>query len=307
MNIRDLEYLVALEKHRHFRKAAEAVYVSQPTLSGQLKKLERYLGVQLVERGRRQQVLFTPVGEQIVQRARQLLSVASEIEQLAKLQQDPMRGELKMSLIPTLAPYLLPYILPVIKSHYPSLELLLYEHQTARLLKQLENGEIELGVLALPIHHDQLISLPLFSEPFYLVVPVEHPLAGRPFVTDADLKNETLLLLDDGHCFRDQALEICYTAGAREKHNFRGTSLETLRQMTLAGSGVTLLPELAIRQDSQVVNIPFQAPQPAREVGLIFRKGSPRQQTFEQLASLLRDGISAGRTPFKMLGHPAQE
>lgn len=296
MNLRDLEYLVALEKHRHFRKAAEAIYVSQPTLSGQLKKLESYLGVQLVERGRRQQVLFTPVGEKIVQRARQLLSIASEIEQLAKLQQDPMRGELKMALIPTLAPYLLPYILPLIKTHYPALELLLYEQQTTQLLKQLESGDIELGILALPVANDQLTTISLFREPFYLVVPVDHPLASRPFVTDADLQNETLLLLDDGHCFRDQALEICYTAGAKEKQNFRGTSLETLRQMTIAGSGLTLLPQLAIRQDSQLVNIPFADPVPAREIGLIFRQGSPRQQTFEQLASLLNDGVSAGRS-----------
>lgn len=301
MNLRDLEYLVALEKHRHFRKAAEAIYVSQPTLSGQLKKLEGYLGVQLVERGRRQQVLFTPVGEKIVQRARQMLSIAAEIEQLAKLQQDPMRGELKMALIPTLAPYLLPYILPLIKTHYPALELLLYEQQTAELVKKLESGEIELGILALPVANDQLSTLSLFHEPFYLVVPVDHPLALRPFVTDADLQNETLLLLDDGHCFRDQALEICYTAGAKEKQNFRGTSLETLRQMTIAGSGVTLLPELAIRQDSQLVNIPIQSPTPAREIGLIFRQGSPRQQTFEQLATLLQDGVSAGRSHLKNL------
>lgn len=301
MNLRDLEYLVALEKHRHFRKAAEAIYVSQPTLSGQLKKLEGYLGVQLVERGRRQQVLFTPVGEKIVQRARQLLSIASEIEQLAKLQQDPMRGELKMALIPTLAPYLLPYILPLIKTHYPALELLLYEQQTEQLLKQLESGEIELGILALPVANEQLTTFSLFREPFYLVVPVDHPLALRPFVTDADLKNETLLLLDDGHCFRDQALEICFAAEAKEKENFRGTSLETLRQMTIAGSGVTLMPQLAIRQDSQLVNIPFAEPAPAREIGLIFRQGSPRQHTFEQLAALLSDGVSAGRSHVKNL------
>lgn len=301
MNLRDLEYLVALEKHRHFRKAAEAIYVSQPTLSGQLKKLESYLGVQLVERGRRQQILFTPVGEKIVQRARQMLSIAAEIEQLAKLQQDPMRGELKIALIPTLAPYLLPYILPLIKTHYPGLELLLYELQTAELIKKLETGDIELGILALPVANEQLSTLSLFHEPFYLVVPVEHPLALRPFVTDADLQNETLLLLDDGHCFRDQALEICYTAGAKEKQNFRGTSLETLRQMTLAGSGITLLPELAIRQDSQLVNIPFQSPAPNREIGLIFRQGSPRQQTFEKLATLIQDGISTGRSHLKNL------
>ncbi len=301
MNLRDLEYLVALEKHRHFRKAAEAIYVSQPTLSGQLKKLESYLGVQLVERGRRQQVLFTPVGEKIVQRARHMLSIATEIEQLARLQQDPMRGELKMALIPTLAPYLLPYILPLIKTHYPGLELLLYEQQTAELVKKLETGDIELGILALPVANEQLSTLPLFHEPFYLVVPIEHPLALRPFVTDADLQNETLLLLDDGHCFRDQALEICYTAGAKEKQNFRGTSLETLRQMTLAGSGITLLPELAIRQDSQLVNIPFQSPAPHREIGLIFRQGSPRQQTFEKLATLIQDGISTGRSHLKNL------
>lgn len=296
MNLRDLEYLVAVDSYRHFHKAADACFVSQPTLSGQLKKLEQHLGVQLVERGRRQRVLLTPVGQQVVARARRMLQEAQEIEQLARLSQDPFYGPLRLGLIPTLAPYLLPHIVRPLKQAWPELELLLQEVQTLPLLAQLGEGLLDAGLLALPVSGEGLVTRPLFEEPFWLAAYPEHPLAGRKRIKVADLRDETLLLLDDGHCFRDQALEICFSAGAHEKTSFRGTSLETLRQMVSARSGLTLLPELAIGADHQdLIMIPFAEPQPTRSVGLVWRQGSPRTKVFEALAekipSLLPKGL----------------
>lgn len=292
MNLRDLEYLVALDEFKHFRKAAEHCYVSQPTLSGQLKKLERYLGVQLVERGRRQKVLMTPIGEKIAVRARRILQEAREIEQLAQLAQDPLSGQLKIGLIPTLAPYLLPHIVAPLKQHFPDLELLLYEVQTDPMLVQLQQGELELGILALPIEEERLQTELLFEEAFCLVTYPEHPLAHKQEVCMDDLNRETILLLDDGHCFRDQALEVCFTAGAHEKESFRGTSLETLKQMVSARSGLTLLPRLAVQADphpEQLQYIPFVAPQPTRQIGLVYRPESPRVEAFHAIGKLIRE------------------
>ncbi len=289
MNLRDLEYLVALDTHRHFHRAADACFVSQPTLSGQLKKLEQHLGVQLVERGRRQRVLLTPIGQQIVGRARRVLQEAEEIEQIARLAQDPFSGPLQLALIPTLAPYLLPRIVNPIKQAYPSLELFLHEIQTAPLLKKLTAGEIELGILALPVSADGIVSQPLFEEAFLLAVYPEHRLAKNKTVKVEDLRNETMLLLDDGHCFRDQALEVCFTAGAHEKESFRGTSLETLRQMVSARSGLTLLPKLALQPEiPDLLTIPFAKPQPSRTVGIVYRQGSPREAVYQAIGKLIQ-------------------
>lgn len=294
MNLRDLEYLVALDTHHHFRKAAEACYVSQPTLSGQLKKLEQYLGVQLVERGRRQQVLLTPSGEKIVAKARKILQAAQEIEQLAQLAQDPLTGELKLGVIPTLAPYLLPRIIRPLKQNFPQLELLLYEVQTSAMLTQLKSGELELGLLALPVEAEGLATQALFEESFYLALYPEHPLVQQAQIALDDLQDETLLLLDDGHCFRDQALEVCFSAGAHEKTSFRGTSLETLKQMVSARSGLTLLPELAVSPDLDVICIPFAPPAPTREIGLAHRQGSPRQAAFDAIGHTIQNLIQRG-------------
>jgi len=290
MNLRDLEYLVALDEYRHFRKAAEACYVSQPTLSGQLKKLEQHLGVQLVERGRRQRVLLTPTGENIVAKARRILQATAEIEQMAQMAQDPLMGQLKLGVIPTLAPYVLPQIVRPLKQAYAGLELLLYESQTALMLEQLERGELELGLLALPVTAEGLSCLELFVEPFYLALYPEHPLAQKKSIQVSDLKSETILLLDDGHCFREQALEVCFSAGAHEKTSFRGTSLETLKQMVSARSGLTLLPQLALPPETStdLRCIPFAPPAPTRQVGLVYRQGSPRQAAFLAIAKVIK-------------------
>lgn len=292
MNLRDLEYLVAVAKYRHFHQAAEACFVSQPTLSGQIKKLEQHLGVCLIERGRKQKVMMTAIGQQVVERAELILQEAHQIEQISKLAHDPFSGALHLALIPTLAPYLLPYVVPVLKENWPQLELMLHELQTAVLLDRLAKGEIELGVLALPIESEEFKTIPLFEEPFYLAMPPQHPLAKQKKIAIQSLQDETMLLLDDGHCFRDQALEVCFQGGAHEKTSFRGTSLETLKQMVIAGSGLTLLPQLAIGKESKEIKYKaFQSPEPVRVMGLVYRSNSPREKVFIEMGRRIQDAV----------------
>ena len=244
MNLRDLRYLVALADERHFGRAAERCFVSQPTLSAQVRKLEEYLGVPLVERQPRR-VTLTSAGEKIVERARRLLLEADAIVELAKTDRDPLSGAIRIALIPTVGPYLLPHVARRLRKDLPRLKLMLYEFQTAPLLEKLRAGEIDMGILALPVPLDGLDAEPLYDEPFTLAVPAGHKLADHERVKVDDLKGETLLLLEDGHCLRDQALEVCSRIRVHEDQDYRATSLETLRQMVAAGHGVTLLPQLA--------------------------------------------------------------
>ncbi|HEX3108829.1 MAG TPA: LysR substrate-binding domain-containing protein, partial [Thermoanaerobaculia bacterium] len=229
MNLRDLRYLVALAEHKHFGRAAEASFVSQPTLSTQIRKLEEELGVALVERTPRK-VLLTEVGREIAQRAREVLNEVEQIRQIARRTKDPESGTVRLGIFPTLGPYLLPHVIPRIRERFPRLELLLVEEKTETVLRQLREGRLDAGVLAQPIHDDQLHQQFLFEEPFLLAVPEHHPLASRRQLKLDDLSDQSLLLLEEGHCLRDQALEVCQLAGAGEKSGFRATSLETLRQ-----------------------------------------------------------------------------
>ena len=205
MNMRDLQYLVSVADYRHFSKAANACFVSQPTLSMQLRKLEDQLGVQLFERNNRR-VLITDVGEEIVKRARAILRDANEMIQFAKSVQDPLAGELRIGVIPTLGPYLLPKIIPHITRGYPKLKLLIVEEKTATIIDRLRDGKLDTALLATPVECDDLEFKQLFSEPFYLAVPKSHPLAKRKSVRQKDLHNQNVLLLEDGHCLRKQAL-----------------------------------------------------------------------------------------------------
>jgi LysR family hydrogen peroxide-inducible transcriptional activator len=294
VNLRDLRYLVALADERHFGKAAERCFVSQPTLSAQVRKLEEYLGVALVERQPRR-VSLTPAGEKIVERARKLLQEADAIVELARSDRDPLAGTLKLALIPTVGPYLLPHVARRLKRSLPRLRLLLYEYQTAPLIDKLRAGEIDMGVLALPIALDGLEAAPLYDEPFTLAVPAEHPLAARERVRVEDLAGETLLLLEDGHCLRDQALEVCGRVGTHEEQDYRATSLETLRQMVAAGHGVTLLPELAAESpvgSARGLRVkPFVRPAPARTIGAVWRKSSTRGRAIDAIAQTIRTTI----------------
>jgi LysR family hydrogen peroxide-inducible transcriptional activator len=292
VNLRDLDYLVAVADHRHFGRAAEACFVSQPTLSTQIKKLETELGVQLIERNPRQ-VLLTPAGAAVVERARIVLREAQGIRELSRQLREPETGSLRMGLFPTLGPYLLPHLVPRIRARFPRLELLLVEEKTEEVLQQLRDGRLDVGLLALPVHDDQLHQEVLFDEDFLLAVPRDHPLAReRGPVPLSVLDGESLLLLEEGHCLRDQALDVCRLAGARERSGFRATSLETLRQMVAAGVGVTLLPQLAVQPpvppSDDVCLIRFAEPVPRRRIAMLWRPSSPVRDFLPQLADIVR-------------------
>ena len=292
IKLKDLRYLVAVADTRHFGRAAEKCFVSQPTLSAQLKKLEDYLGVQLIER-QPKNVSLTEAGEQIVSRARRMLEASEEVVTLARAHRDPLAGRLRVALLPTIGPYLLPRVSQPIRKALPRLELRLYEYQTEQILERLESGEIDLGVLALPIDADGFETKSLFTEPFVVAMPDQHRLAKRDTVKVDDLNGETLLLLEDGHCLRDQALEVCSRIDLHEKQDFRATSLETLRQMVATGAGVTLLPELASRGaygNARGVTIrPFTRPAPSREVGGVWRKTSARRVAIDAMCKIIQD------------------
>lgn len=290
LKLRDLRYLAALADERHFGRAARACHVSQPTLSAQLKKLETGLGVQLIERGSRRASL-TPAGQRIVARARAMLEAGDDIVEIARSFSDPLAGRLRLALLPTIGPYLLPRVTRRIRKALPRLELMLYEYQTAPMLERLRAGEIDAGVLALPVDLDGLDARPLYDEPFMLLAPTGHRLARSGSVRTGDLAGETVLLLEDGHCLRDQALDVCSRVGMQEKQDFRATSLETLRQMVASGVGVTLLPELATRgayaAARGTVARQFAKPAPVRTIGMIWRKSSARREAIEAVAQVI--------------------
>jgi LysR family hydrogen peroxide-inducible transcriptional activator len=290
MNLKDLKYLVALADTGHFGKAAERTFVSQPTLSAQLKKLEGYLGVKLVER-QPKNVQLTEVGKQIVVRARRMLDEGDEIIALARSNTDPFAGKLKVALIPTIGPYLLPRVMQKIRKAVPHLGLMLYEYQTEALLKRLRDGEIDLGIMALPVPLDGLESRALYDEAFTVALPNDHPLAAKATIKVQDLKGQTLLLLEDGHCLRDQALEVCSRVDVREAEDFRATSLETLRQMVVAGLGITLLPELAVEapfgSQRGLTIRQFNKPAPSRNVGAVWRKSTTREAAIAAVCDVL--------------------
>jgi LysR family transcriptional regulator, hydrogen peroxide-inducible genes activator len=292
IKLKDLRYLVAVADALHFGRAAERCFVSQPTLSAQLKKLEQYLGVQLIER-QPNNVSLTAAGEQIVARARRILEASDEVVTLARAHRDPLAGRLRVALLPTIGPYLLPRVSQAIRRALPRLELRLYEYQTAPMLEKLRCGELDLGVLALPVDLEGLEARELFAEPFTVVVPDRHRLAKRERVQVADLDDETLLLLEEGHCLRDQALEVCSRVGAGESQDFRATSLETLRQMVATGAGVTLLPELATKGaygDARGVTVlPFVKPAPVRRVGAVWRRTTARRPAIDAVCKLISE------------------
>ncbi len=293
MNLQDLRYLVAVADHRHFGRAAEASFVSQPTLSTQIKKLEQELGVQLVERNRRQ-ILLTEAGERVVERARAILRETDHIRDIARQARDPESASIRLGLFPTLAPYLLPHVVPSIHTRFPKLELLLVEEKTEILLHQLREGILDAVLVARPVNDAQLHEELLFVEDFVLAVPADHPIAATEGRVDASvLAHEQILLLEEGHCLRDQALSVCQLAGASERSGFRATSLETLRQMVAAGVGVTLLPELAVQPpvppSDDIVLRRFVDPAPRREIAMYWRETSVFRDFLAQLAEVVAD------------------
>lgn len=298
VTLRQLRYLVAVADTLHFGRAASACHVSQPSLSTQIQQLEDALGVGLVERTQRR-VLLTPAGREVVARARRILGEVSDLAAFARGAGVPLSGELRLGVIPTLAPYYLPGVLPALRRDHPDLKLLLREDLTGRLLDMLRAGRLDALILALPVEDPGLETAPLFDEPFHVAMPAGHPLAAHPTVTERDLQGERLLLLEDGHCFRDQALAVCgFDAAGGERDGFAGTSLNTLCEMVAGRIGVTLLPALAAaRAPAGVDTRPFAAPAPSRRMGLVWRRGSPRDGELTLLADYLRAHVPPGVTP----------
>ena len=294
MNIRHFEYLVALAEHKHFRKAAEACFVSQPTLSGQIRKLEDELGTALLERSSRR-VLFTDSGLQLVDQAKRILSEVKTFKDMASGQNGVMTGPLHIGFIPTVGPYILPRIIPALKEQFPELELFLHEAQTNQLVDQLEDGKLDCLVLASVAETEQFKEIDVYDEPLSVAVPYGHEWADLEEVDMHDLKGRTVLSLGDGHCLRDQALGFCFAAGAKDDERFKATSLETLRNMVAAGAGITLLPELSLPKEKQkdgVCYIKASNPVPSRRIVLVYRPGSPLRARFEQLAKAIKEQLA---------------
>jgi LysR family hydrogen peroxide-inducible transcriptional activator len=290
IKIRDLEYLDALDTHRHFGKAAEACHVSQPTLSGQLMKLEEQLGVMLIERHPRR-IMLTPAGEQLLAKARRVLNAARELETTARSLGDPLSGELHLGFIPTLAPYLLPKIMPSLINELPRLEFYLHEHKTHELLGMLNEGKLDALVLPWLDEMQGFEAYELFNEDFVLAVSKKHELAGSKQMKLEDLHGHQVLTLEDGHCLRDQALGYCFSAGAREDRRFQATSLETLRYMVAANIGITLLPKLAVTgvvESSDIEYLSFQAPVPSRKIVLLVRQNYTRLVCIREVVAVIR-------------------
>jgi len=293
--IRQLEYAVAVAEHRSFRRAATACQVSQPALSALIAQLERDLGAQLFERDRRR-VLVTPAGDELTARARTILGELDALVDDARGHREPLAGTLRLGVIPTVAPYLLPRVLPVVRAKHPRLRLILREDQTSRILADLDAGRLDACLLATPVPGDLAVAN-LYHEEFLLAAPAKHPLMARKRLREADLDGETTLLLEDGHCLRDQALAVCATAGGREATELRATSLATLVQMVASGLGVTLLPELAaealVGGPRGGVKVARFAEHPGREIGLVWRMSSARGRELGMLADVIRTKIQS--------------
>jgi LysR family hydrogen peroxide-inducible transcriptional activator len=302
MTLQELRYLVAVADHGSFVRAAEACHVGQPTLSTQLKKLEEILGVTLFERNKHR-LIPTPMGEMIIEQARRALDIVARIREIAHLGLDPMNGPLRLGVIPTLGPYLIPCLLPKIRAAFPQLHLFLREDLTGNLLERLRKGRLDALLLALPVKGDDLQAIELFREPFTVALPAGHPLAAKRTICEAELAGQNVLLLEEGHCMRDQALAICGAASSDEREELKATSLETLRQMVAAGIGCTLLPKLAAMPGvgsvkSDMVEIrPLAAPAPFRTIGIVWRQRYPREATVRGLAKLILDNLPAAARP----------
>ncbi|MBL4596799.1 MAG: LysR family transcriptional regulator [Robiginitomaculum sp.] len=286
MNLRDLKYLVAVADNKHFGKAAKISHVSQPALSMQVQKLESELGVQLLERTNKT-VMVTEIGKDIVERARKIIQETEEIKAIAKTHQDPFAGRIRLGAFPTLAPYFFPTIVPKISKALPKLKLFLVEEKTEQLLDQLKNGTLDAAIIALPVHGEQLQTLPLFEDEFLLAVHAKHHLAKRKRVDQSNLEGEPLLLLEEGHCLRNHALVVCSLMQTSEVQDFRATSLETLRQMVASSIGITLIPKIAVQKHKDISYIPFTAPAPSRTIVLVWRKTSARGACFEKIGQLI--------------------
>lgn len=290
MNLKDLRYLIAVADHKHFGKAAEACFVSQPTLSAQIKKLEDTLGVNLIERNNKN-VFITSEGEKIINMARHIIDDCDTLKEFAATCKNPCAGTLRIGTIPTIAPYLLPLLMPKIAELMPELKPLLFEDQTHRIVDQIENGQLDVLILAVPVDTGSLVVQELFHEPFQLAAPADHPLLKKKALNLPDIEEEKILLLEEGHCLRDHAMEFCSTSKSDEELAFRATSLETLRQMVASKAGVSMFPELAVKNKNVIFNSeliqyrPFDDHQIGRNIAIAWRKSSVKTEAIKKLAN----------------------
>lgn len=308
MTLTELRYIVAVAREKHFGRAAESCFVSQPTLSVAIRKLEEELGVALFERGPGE-VALTPVGARIVEQARRVLEDAAAIKEMARHGQDPLNEPLRLGAIYTVAPYVLPHMVKWLHKRAPHMPLLIDENYTAQLARMLRSGELDVIVLALPLEEPGLMIQPLYDEEFVVAVPVAHPWAQRKRIAAADLAKESLLLLGSGHCFRDHVLNACPAlkrgaapAGSLQK-TVEGSSLETIRHMVASGVGVTVLPATSINPSEKsglLRYIPFSRPVPDRRVVLAWRKNFPRTQAIDLVRQSILAAPLSGVTPLDL-------
>jgi LysR family transcriptional regulator, hydrogen peroxide-inducible genes activator len=300
MTLTELRYIVAVARERHFGRAAEACFVSQPTLSVAIKKLEEELDVKIFERGSNE-ISVTPLGEAIVRQAQAVIEQAQAIKEIAKRGKDPLSGPLRLGIIYTIGPYLLPELVKHAIEATPQMPLMLQENFTTRLVEMLRTGELDCAVMAEPFPDAGLAVAPLYDEPFMVAVPTPHPLAQRSSIKAEELKRETMLLLGTGHCFRDHVLEVCpeyarFSSDAEGiRKSFEGSSLETIKHMVASGMGITVVPRLSVPRDAQphVSYLSFEEPIPTRRVVLAWRRSFPR---YEAIAAL-RNAVYACDLP----------
>jgi LysR family transcriptional regulator, hydrogen peroxide-inducible genes activator len=303
VTLRQLRYLTALAKHGHFGRAAEACAVTQPALSMQIRDLERSLGVAVVER-RPGDVILTDVGREIARRAEDVLAASRDLVDFARHRSGVLTGRLMLGVIPSLAPYLLPRILPLLQSRFPELRLELRETQTKPLIEDIKSGALDAAILALPVAEADIDALPLFEDLFLLAVPADDPRAETTRVAAEEIDQNRLILLEDGHCLRDQALAFCSTARGRPNGTagtaFGASSLTTVMQMVASGYGLTLIPQIAADvelRDGRVKLLRLKNPQPGRSIGLVFRRTSPRKADFAALGEVVKESVGAANVP----------
>jgi LysR family hydrogen peroxide-inducible transcriptional activator len=299
ITLRQLRYLSALAKHGHFGRAAEACSVTQPALSMQIRDLERTLGVQVVER-RPGEVILTDVGREVARRGEDVLAASRDLVDFARHRGGVLTGRLTLGVIPSLAPYLLPRILPALQKQFPELRLELRETQTRQLIDDVKNGTLDAAMLALPLAETEIEALKLFDDTFLLAVPANDPRPDDQRIKASEIDQSRLILLEDGHCLRDQALAFCATARggfSAAGTAFAASSLSTVIQMVASGYGVTLIPQIAAdveQRDTRVKFLRLENPQPGRTIGLAFRKTSPRKADFAALGDAVKDCVLDG-------------
>lgn len=305
LTLRDLEYLVSVAEHKHFGKAALNTHVTQPALSSQIRKVENQLGVQLFERSNRK-VALTLLGERVVHQARIVLEEAAKIRELTELESKPLSSRLRIGSIATVGPYFIPHLIPLIKKTYPQLDLFLKEGLTETLLSELHAGQLDAVIASPTFDNHGLDSIPLYFEPFYLALPSQHPLLKKKPIQISDLKTNEMVLLEDGHCLRDQVIETCAPRHRGLVKQFHATSLETIRQLVASSLGYTLMPALAVENPSHFRKGQFQelvryrkfdATSVGRWIILVFRKRFTRMQDMKVLAELIKKNLPSGVQP----------